>query len=323
LAFRLSGLVASADSIRARPGTAPAIFAPSSRAATWASGSSVEQPPAIVQSPGGLREHLRPVSIPRVFALLATTRIAEALPFGPLATVAARSGAPRGCPQCFPDLPLASGLRAAGSLGQRPIRSLIAGVRKVLPSVAAATSNKDLFSRARASLRPRPLRTCPARGGAIPVRVLVRVSAHRPGPDCRLRRAAAPGPHCGGAPQQVLVRAATLPEAIAFEPAFGLVHVAVDEPQGFASSVPAVWEATCPRLAIVRLHGDNRATWTKKRISAAERFNYLYSDVELREISGHARELGAQVGEPHLLFNDCYRDNAQRNALALQATMNR
>jgi hypothetical protein len=44
--------------------------------------------------------------------------------------------------------------------------------------------------------------------------------------------------------------------------------------------------------------------------------------VELRQISGHARELGAQVGVLHLLFNDCYRDNAQRNALALQAPMN-
>jgi uncharacterized protein YecE (DUF72 family) len=34
----------------------------------------------------------------------------------------------------------------------------------------------------------------------------------------------------------------------------------LDEPQGFPSSVPAVWEATSPDLAIVRLHGRNRAT---------------------------------------------------------------
>ena len=100
-----------------------------------------------------------------------------------------------------------------------------------------------------------------------------------------------------------------------------MVHVVVDDPQGFASSVLAVWEATCPALAIVRLHGRNRATWTKKRISAAERFNYLYSDEELGEISGHAHALGAQVRELHVLFNACYRDNAQRNALELQALM--
>jgi uncharacterized protein YecE (DUF72 family) len=101
-----------------------------------------------------------------------------------------------------------------------------------------------------------------------------------------------------------------------------LVRVVVDDPQGFPSCDPAVWEATCPSLAIVRLHGDNRATWTKKRISAAERFNYLYWDVELRQISGHAHELGAQVGELHVLFKYCYRDNAQSNALALQALRN-
>jgi uncharacterized protein YecE (DUF72 family) len=67
-------------------------------------------------------------------------------------------------------------------------------------------------------------------------------------------------------------------ETTDFEREHGLVHVVVDEPQGFPSSVPAVWEASSPDLAIVRLHGRNRATWAKKGISAAERFNYLYSD---------------------------------------------
>jgi len=113
-----------------------------------------------------------------------------------------------------------------------------------------------------------------------------------------------------------------LAETVAFEREYDLVHVVVDEPQGFPSSVPAVWEATSPALAIVRLHGRNRATWAKKGISAAERFNYLYSDEELREISGHASELGEHADELHVLFNNCYRDNAQRNALGLRALMN-
>jgi uncharacterized protein YecE (DUF72 family) len=112
-----------------------------------------------------------------------------------------------------------------------------------------------------------------------------------------------------------------LAETIAFERGHDLVHVVVDEPQGFPSSVPAVWEATSQALAIVRLHGRNRATWAKKGISAAERFNYFYSDEELHEISGHVNELGQRAGELHVLFNNCYRDNAQRNALALQTLM--
>jgi len=113
-----------------------------------------------------------------------------------------------------------------------------------------------------------------------------------------------------------------LNETIAFEREHGLIHVVVDEPQGFSSSVPAEWETTSPDLAIVRLHGRNRATWAKKGISAAERFNYLYSDEELRELAGSVTGLGGQARELHVLFNNCYRDNAQRNALMLQGLMN-
>ncbi len=113
-----------------------------------------------------------------------------------------------------------------------------------------------------------------------------------------------------------------LAETIAFERKHGLIHVVVDEPQGFPSSVPAVWEATSPDLAIMRLHGRNRATWAKKGISAAERFNYLYSDEELRKLAGSVNGLGEHAKELHVLFNNCYRDNAQRNALMLQGLMN-
>jgi uncharacterized protein YecE (DUF72 family) len=114
-----------------------------------------------------------------------------------------------------------------------------------------------------------------------------------------------------------------LAETIAFEREHGLIHVVVDEPQGFPSSVPAVWEATSPDLAIMRLHGRNRATWSKKGISAAERFNYLYSDEELRKRAGSVNGLGGHAPrELHVLFNNCYRDNAQRNALMLQDLMN-
>jgi uncharacterized protein YecE (DUF72 family) len=111
-------------------------------------------------------------------------------------------------------------------------------------------------------------------------------------------------------------------ETIAFERGRGLIHVVVDEPQGFPSSVPAVWQATSPDLAIVRLHGRNCATWAKKGISAAERFNYLYSDEELQELAGSVNGRGGHVRELHVLFNNCYRDNAQRNALDLQGLMN-
>jgi uncharacterized protein YecE (DUF72 family) len=98
-----------------------------------------------------------------------------------------------------------------------------------------------------------------------------------------------------------------------------LVHVVVDEPQGFGSSVPSVWEVTSPSLAIARFHGRNKETWEKKGLaSAAERFNYLYSEAELRDLASYLQELAENAEETQTLFNNCYRDNGQRNALDLQ-----
>jgi hypothetical protein len=47
-----------------------------------------------------------------------------------------------------------------------------------------------------------------------------------------------------------------------------LVHVVVDEPQGFASSIPSVWGVTSLQLAIVRFHGRNGETWEKKGLAS-------------------------------------------------------
>lgn len=104
-------------------------------------------------------------------------------------------------------------------------------------------------------------------------------------------------------------------EALAFLRENGLAFVIVDEPQGFSSSVPAVWEVTSPQAAIVRLHGRNSETWAKKGLaSSAERFNYLYSTDELAELAPSVRSLAEQAGEVHAIFNNNFRDYAQRNA---------
>lgn len=100
-----------------------------------------------------------------------------------------------------------------------------------------------------------------------------------------------------------------------FEREHRLIHVVVDEPQGFSSSVPQVWAATCPELGILRLHGRNREMWTKKGLaSSAERFNYSYSRPELEALAAAAKELAPRVKSLHVLFNNCHEDKAQRNA---------
>src|SRR5690606_31786861 len=105
---------------------------------------------------------------------------------------------------------------------------------------------------------------------------------------------------------------------LAFERERGFAHVVVDEPQGFASSIPQVWEATRSDLAVFRLHGHNQAMWTKKGLkSSAERFDYLYSSAELEALVPPIRALADRVDELHVLFNNCHEDKAQRNALEL------
>jgi uncharacterized protein YecE (DUF72 family) len=94
--------------------------------------------------------------------------------------------------------------------------------------------------------------------------------------------------------------------------------VPVDEPQGFGTSIPAVWEATSTELAVVRFHGRNRDTWTKRNISAAERFNYLYSEEELVELGEPVRRLATTTKQVHAMFNNCYEDKAVRNARQFQ-----
>jgi uncharacterized protein YecE (DUF72 family) len=92
-----------------------------------------------------------------------------------------------------------------------------------------------------------------------------------------------------------------------------LPFVCVDEPQGFRSSVPPVAEATSD-IGLIRFHGRNRETWEKKDIGPAERFNYLYSEEELREWLPRTKELAARTQQLHILFNNCYQDKAVLNA---------
>jgi uncharacterized protein YecE (DUF72 family) len=92
-----------------------------------------------------------------------------------------------------------------------------------------------------------------------------------------------------------------------------ITYVCVDEPQGFKTSVPPVVAATTS-LGVLRMHGHNQEMWTKKTNTAAERFDYLYSEDELREWAPQIRRLADETSETHVLFNNCHRDYSVRNA---------
>jgi uncharacterized protein YecE (DUF72 family) len=92
-----------------------------------------------------------------------------------------------------------------------------------------------------------------------------------------------------------------------------LPFVCVDEPQGFKSSVPPVAEVTSD-IGLVRFHGRNAETWEKRGIGPAERFNYLYTEEELKPWAEKVGNLATQTREMHVLFNNCYQDKAVVNA---------
>ncbi len=95
-----------------------------------------------------------------------------------------------------------------------------------------------------------------------------------------------------------------------------LAYVCVDEPQGFASSVPPVVAVTAP-VAEVRFHGRNVENWEKKGITAAERFKYDYSTEELAEWVPRIETMAESADTVHALMNNCYSDYGIRSARGL------
>jgi uncharacterized protein YecE (DUF72 family) len=111
---------------------------------------------------------------------------------------------------------------------------------------------------------------------------------------------------------------------LAFERELRVVHTIVDGPQGFANSVPMVWEATHPDYALLRLHGRNADTWDiRGGASAAERFNYDYPDDELRELAAGVQRFAPRVPTTHVIFNNNMEDQGQRNARSLIEALER
>ncbi|HEY6067232.1 MAG TPA: DUF72 domain-containing protein, partial [Gaiellaceae bacterium] len=82
-------------------------------------------------------------------------------------------------------------------------------------------------------------------------------------------------------------------------------HVIVDAPriEGAKNLVPTVVAVTGP-AAYVRFHGRNAETWNKRGGSAAERFDYLYSDEELEEWTRPLQEIAGKSDQAFAFFNN-------------------
>lgn len=107
-------------------------------------------------------------------------------------------------------------------------------------------------------------------------------------------------------------RAATL----AFLRERGLPYVCVDEPQGTVASVPPVVAATA-RTSVVRFHGRNVHNWARPGVGVADKYDWLYSESELREWLPAIERLADTSERVHLLLNNCREDKAVVNARQL------
>ncbi len=105
-------------------------------------------------------------------------------------------------------------------------------------------------------------------------------------------------------------------ETLTFLERIGASYVTVDAPRSETAKnlVPTIPAVTSP-TAYVRFHGRNLGTWNKRGGSAAERFDYLYSEEELAEWVPTLRELAGHAEQAYALFNNNASSADPENAL--------
>jgi uncharacterized protein YecE (DUF72 family) len=97
-------------------------------------------------------------------------------------------------------------------------------------------------------------------------------------------------------------------------------HVAwvmIDEPR-FKTSIRHVPQTT--DMGYFRFHGRNYAQWWKHG-EAEDRYNYLYTPAEIKEIAEDVREVSEHTRETYAFYNNHYGAKAVVNALQLEAAL--
>ena len=107
-----------------------------------------------------------------------------------------------------------------------------------------------------------------------------------------------------------------MPQALKWLEERGMAYVTVDAPKVDAKNVPPTVVAATAPVAYVRFHGRNAATWNKRGGGAAERFDWLYGEDELREWVEPLRELTGQSEEAYAFFNNNNQTNGAAQAPA-------
>ncbi|MBN1384326.1 MAG: DUF72 domain-containing protein [Elusimicrobia bacterium] len=94
-------------------------------------------------------------------------------------------------------------------------------------------------------------------------------------------------------------------------------HCVVDEPK-LERLMPAIYEVTSD-IGYLRFHGRN-SNWFNT--SVKERYNYLYSDKELKEFIPNIHKIDKKAQKTYLFFNNCTNGQSVKNAVTLKKYLN-
>jgi uncharacterized protein YecE (DUF72 family) len=97
----------------------------------------------------------------------------------------------------------------------------------------------------------------------------------------------------------------------------GVSWTMIDEPK-FRTSIREV--PLTSRLGYFRFHGRNYADWWH-HAAAEDRYNYLYSAGEQRELASEVQAVAERTGDTFAFYNNHYRAKAVVNALELRAAL--
>ena len=97
----------------------------------------------------------------------------------------------------------------------------------------------------------------------------------------------------------------------------GVGVVNIDQPR-FKHSVAPGAKVTST-VGYVRLHGRNYGNWFRDDAESHERYDYLYTDVELREWLARIHDVATRARETYVITNNHYLGQAAANAAMLRA----
>jgi len=93
----------------------------------------------------------------------------------------------------------------------------------------------------------------------------------------------------------------------------------IDQPQ-VSYSIGATKKVTSP-IGYLRLHGRNVKDWFREDAGRDARYDYLYNEFEIFELSDRIRQIAREAKETYVITNNHYRGKAICNALEIKAKL--